>query len=69
MVRTGASFKNAAAEWLRYCEHKRAVKPGTLAGKSIAATAQERNPGILQSSQIRTESGRSAARETPRGSR
>jgi len=38
MVRTGASFKDAAAEWLRYCEHERAVKPGTLAGyKSIVS--------------------------------
>jgi hypothetical protein len=35
MVRTGASFKGPA-EWLRYCEHERAAKPGTLAGyKSI----------------------------------
>ena len=32
MVQTGASFREAAAEWLRYCEHERAVKPGTLAG-------------------------------------
>ncbi len=38
MVRTGASFKDAAAEWLRYCEHERAVKPGTLTGyKSIVS--------------------------------
>jgi hypothetical protein len=36
MVRTGATFADAAAEWLRYCEHDRAVKPGTLTGyKSI----------------------------------
>jgi integrase len=32
MVRTGASFADAAAEWLRYSECDRAVKPGTLAG-------------------------------------
>jgi len=32
MVRTGATFADAAAEWLRYSEHERAVKPGTLAG-------------------------------------
>jgi integrase len=32
MVRTGATFADAGAEWLRYSEHDRAVKPGTLAG-------------------------------------
>lgn len=30
MVRTGATFADAAAEWLRYVEHDRAVKPSTL---------------------------------------
>lgn len=30
MVRTGAMLSNAAAEWLRYCEHERACKPSTL---------------------------------------
>lgn len=29
-VRTGATFADAAAEWLRYVEHDRAVKPSTL---------------------------------------
>ena len=32
MVRTGATFADAADEWLRYCEQERAVKPGTLTG-------------------------------------
>ena len=30
MVRTGATLSDAAAEWLRYCEHERACKPSTL---------------------------------------
>jgi integrase len=29
-VRTGARFEDATAEWLRYVEHDRAVKPSTL---------------------------------------
>jgi integrase len=30
MVRTGATFADAAAEWLRYCEVDRGCKPSTL---------------------------------------
>jgi integrase len=30
LVRTGVTLSDAAAEWLRYCEHDRAVKPSTL---------------------------------------
>ncbi len=30
MVQTGATLSDAAAEWLRYCEHERAVKASTL---------------------------------------
>ena len=32
MVRTGATFADAAAEFLRYAEHDRALKPSTLRG-------------------------------------
>jgi integrase len=32
MVRTGATFADAAAEWLRYVEHDRRRKPSTVAG-------------------------------------
>jgi hypothetical protein len=32
MVRTGATFKDAAAEFLRYAEHDLALKPSTLRG-------------------------------------
>ncbi len=31
MVRTGTTFSEAAAEWLRYVEHERACKPATVA--------------------------------------
>jgi hypothetical protein len=31
MVRTGATFADAAAEWLRYIEQERGRKPATLA--------------------------------------
>src|SRR5664279_3638447 len=38
MVRTGATFADAAAEWLRYVEHDRDVKPSTLTDyRSVAA--------------------------------
>lgn len=32
MVQTGATFEDAAAEWLRYIEHDRDRKPSTVAG-------------------------------------
>ena len=32
MLRTGATFADAAAEWLRYIEHDRGRKPGTIVG-------------------------------------
>ena len=45
MVRTGATFADAAAEWLRYSEHDRAVKPGTLAGYRSIVNVLEREFG------------------------
>ena len=39
MVKTGATFADAAAEWLRYVEHDRACKPSTLTDyRSVVAT-------------------------------
>jgi integrase len=35
MVRTGATFADAAAEWLRYVEHERACKPRTVEDYSM----------------------------------
>src|ERR1700694_3267860 len=38
-VRTGATFADAAAEWLRYVEHDRGRKPSTVAGyKTIVSS-------------------------------
>ena len=39
MVRTGATFADAAAEWLRYIEHDRGRKPSTLQGYRSALNA------------------------------
>ncbi|MBV8987711.1 MAG: site-specific integrase [Solirubrobacterales bacterium] len=39
LVRTGATFADAAAEWLRYVEHDRARKPSTLRGYRSANKA------------------------------
>ncbi len=40
MVRTGAMFDDAAAEWLRYVEHDRGRKPSTVAGYRAIVRAQ-----------------------------
>jgi integrase len=39
-VRTGATFADAAAEWLRYVEHDRRRKPSTVAGYRAIVTSQ-----------------------------
>jgi integrase len=39
LVRTGATFRDASAEWLRYVEHDRRVKPSTLASYRSAVHA------------------------------
>jgi integrase len=35
LVRTGATFADAAAEWLRYIEHDRGRKPSTVVGYKV----------------------------------
>jgi integrase len=40
MVRTGATFADAAAEWLRYIEHDRRRKPSTVAGYKAIVRSQ-----------------------------
>jgi integrase len=40
MVRTGATFADAAAEWLRYVEHDRRRKPSTVAGYDSIVRSQ-----------------------------
>ena len=39
-VRTGATFEDAAAEWLRYVEHDRGRKPSTIAGYTAIVRSQ-----------------------------
>ncbi len=39
-VRTGATFADAAAEWLRYVEHDRRRKPSTVAGYRAIVMSQ-----------------------------
>src|ERR1700685_4355142 len=38
MVRTGATFADAAAEWLRYVEEERGRKPSTVSGSAPRGT-------------------------------
>ncbi len=40
MVRTGATFADAAAEWLRYVEQDRRRKPSTVAGYDSIVRSQ-----------------------------
>jgi hypothetical protein len=40
LVQTGATFADAAAEWLRYIEHDRHRKPSTVAGYKAIVRAQ-----------------------------
>jgi integrase len=40
MVRTGATFADAAAEWLRYIEHDRGRKPSTVSGYRVIVRSQ-----------------------------
>ncbi len=40
MVKTGATFADAAAEWLRYIEHDRGRKPSTVEGYRAIVRAQ-----------------------------
>lgn len=45
MVRTGATLRDAADEWLRYCEHERACKKSTLTEYRHAADVIVRGLG------------------------
>ena len=56
MVRTGATFADAAAEWLRYVEHDRGRKPSTVAGYRSIVRSQ------LLPASVRWRSSRSRRR-------
>jgi len=47
LVRTGATVVDAAAEWLRWCEHERACKPSTLSDYRYTAERVTRDLGSL----------------------
>jgi integrase len=47
-VRTGATFADAAAEWLRWAEHDRACKPSTIGDYRYTARRLERDLGDMQ---------------------
>jgi integrase len=48
MVRTGVTFAQATAEWLRYAEHERDVKPSTLADYNNMVRVLNRSLGHLR---------------------
>jgi len=48
MVRTGATFADAAAEWLRYVEHERACKPRTVEDYSMMVRILNRSFGEVR---------------------
>jgi integrase len=55
MVQTGARLSDAAAEWLRYCEHERACKPSTITEYRHAANLIVRSMGDLPLEDITPE--------------
>jgi integrase len=55
MVATGATLEDAAAEWLRYCDHERAVKLSTLTEYRHAADRIVRDLGDLPIEDITVE--------------
>jgi hypothetical protein len=55
MVATGATLADAAAEWLRYCEHERAVKFSTLTEYRHAADRLVRDLGDLRLEDVTPE--------------
>ncbi len=55
-VKTGATFMDAAAEWLRYVEHDRQRKPSTVADyRGVVTHALNQEFGTLPLEQVTTE--------------
>ncbi|MFZ0217040.1 MAG: tyrosine-type recombinase/integrase, partial [Candidatus Dormiibacterota bacterium] len=54
-VRTGATVADAVAEWLRYVEHDRAVKPSTLTDYRHTANRIARDLGEMRLEDVTTE--------------
>lgn len=55
MVRTGVTFEQAAAEWLRYAENERDVKPSTLGDYRMMVRVLNRSLGHLRLEDITIE--------------
>ena len=55
MVRTGATLRDAAAEWLRYSEHDRACKPSTLTDYRHTSDRVLRDLGELRLEEVTPE--------------
>jgi site-specific recombinase XerD len=55
MVRSGVTFEQAAAEWLRYAEHERDVKPSTLGDYRMMVRVLNRSLGELRLEDITVE--------------
>jgi hypothetical protein len=55
MVRTGATVADAVAEWLRYAEHDRAVKPSTLTDYRHTGNRIARDLGEMRLEDMTTE--------------
>jgi integrase len=55
MVRTGATVADAVAEWLRYAEHDRAVKPSTLTDYRHTGSRIARDLGEMRLEEVTTE--------------
>jgi integrase len=53
MVRTGATFADAAAEWLRWCEHEHDCKPSTLSDCRTTARGLSRDLGEMRLEDVR----------------
>ena len=54
LVKTGVTFADAAAEWLRYVEHDRDRKPSTIAGYKAIAPGAARSPPSARSRSSRS---------------
>ena len=55
MVATGATFADAAAEWLRYVEHDRACKPSTITDYRHTVDRLKRDLGTMRLEDVTTE--------------
>ena len=66
-VESGATFADAAAEWLRYVEHDRKRKPSTIADyQGVSSTRSTRSSGRCRSKRSRPSGSTRTARGSSR---